>query len=239
MLQKQPAHKATWRKPGRPKRTEAVMLAASTRIYRKLDRDEQLVIFGDPSEGGHSFCSAVATSKKHADQPIVFNARMESAQFGYELHKLAKYIERETGIFPEIAVERNTGQATIHVLQTLNYPYMFRMKVFDSIGSGEGSKIGWTMTEASRVKLLDDFALAVKQRMVTIYDQDVLGQMMTFVLKRLRSGSWKAVAESGRNDDLVISAAGSWELYLLIPATDFDNFDYDEWKSSQIKWRFK
>ncbi len=227
------------RKPGRPKKSASIILTDSTRVYRKLDRDEQLVIFGDPAEGGHSFCSAVATSKKHGDQPIVFNQRVESAQFGYELHKIAKYIERETGIFPEIAVERNVGQATIHVLQTLNYPFMFRMKVFDSHAGAESKKIGWTMTEASRTKMLDDFALAVKQKAVKIYDKDVMAQMMTFVLKRLRSGTWKATAESGRNDDLVISAAGSWQLYLLVPATDFDTFDYDEWKQEQEKWRFR
>lgn len=238
MLKKIPADQIA--RQGGIRDSVAKPLEHSTRLYRPLEWGEQIVIFGDPSEGSRSYCAAVATSKKHADQPLVFNAKIESSQFGYELHKMAKFVHNHTNIWPEIAVERNTGQATIHVLDTLNYPQLFRMKIFDSAGRfQESSKIGWTTTSATRTKILDDFSLAVKQRSVTIFDREQISQMMTFVQKQLRSGVWKAVAESGKNDDLVIAGAGSWQLYLIVPSAEIDDWDEEGWEQEQEKWRFR
>ena len=112
-----------------------------TRVYRDLDVNEQLVMFADPADS-QDFCAAVAFSKKHFDFPIVFNEVMESSQFGHELYNLGKYIQVRTNNFPKLAVERNTGQATIFVLQQLNYPDMFRMVDFTSMAPHEGGILG-------------------------------------------------------------------------------------------------
>lgn len=209
------------------------------KLYRELDREEQFVIYGDPSEG-RDFCAAAACSKKHADIPFVFNAQVKSAQFGYELEKMAKFIHRETNFWPTIGVERNMGQATIHVLNTLNYPMMYRMTYFDSSTQKMSEKMGYQLTEGSRRKLLDDFALALRQRTVTIYDKETFKQMKTFVLRKTTMGSTlKPQAESGCYDDLVIANAGAYQLYLTVPLqfTEEDE-TYDD-KAEKEKWRFK
>ena len=212
--------------------SKILKLLTPFRVYREPQREEQFCIFGDPAEA-RDYCAAVAVSKKHADFPMVYNELTESSQFGYELEKMAKYIQHRTGIWPTIAVERNTGQATIHVLTTLNSPRMYRMQVFDAMAYKESEKLGWLTTQGTKRKMLDDLSVGVRQGIAKIYDRDIVDQMLSFVAK-----GTKIEAESGKKDDLVIATAGSWQLYLTVPLFDTDEPLYD-WKEDREKWRLK
>lgn len=209
------------------------------RVYRELELHEQTCIFADPAEG-RDYCAAVLVSKKYADFPFVYNLRTESSQFGYDLNKIGKYVFQHTGIWPTIAVERNTGQATIHVLNELNYPDMFRMRVFDHSTVSETQKIGWTTNMATRQKMLDDLALSVRQGILKIYDREILNQMASFVIKKKKGMAGRAEAEVGKNDDLVIALAGAWQLYSLVPMFDFEEGQTkEELSQEKDKWRFR
>lgn len=208
-------------------------------MYREILPGEQFVVFADPADS-KDFCAAVACSKKKYDFPLVMNAQMESGQFGYELNNMCKYIFNITGIWPKLAVERNTGQATIHVLKQLNYPDLFRMVDSTSTNSHEGGSIGWVTTGSlkggeligTRRKMLDDLALAVRQGEITLYDDTQLRQMMAFVIVKGR-----AQAKSNKKDDLVMATAGAWQIQLLTPSIDFGYWDRDEFRKEQDKWR--
>ncbi len=209
------------------------------RSYRQLEKTEQTCLFADPAEG-RDFCAAVLVSKRHADFPFVYNQRIESSQFGFDLHKIARHVFNHTGLWPTIAVERNTGAATIHVLQELNYPDLFRMRVFDHVSVTESSKIGWTTTLATRTKMLDDLALALRQGVLKIYDQETISQMQSFVVKQKRGQMGRVEAETGKNDDLVISTAGAWQLYNLVPVWDDDGaVTPEQFEEQRQKWRFR
>lgn len=217
---------------------------AMAKIYRDLEPDEQLVVFADPADG-QDFCAAVVCSKKHYDMPIIFSSKIESSQFGYELYYLCNWIYKTTNIWPKLAIERNTGQATIHVLKELNYPDLFRMVDFTAEETGvyEHGAIGWTTTgyiqggelKGTRRKMLDDFAMAVRQRMVTIYDKDVISQIKAFKLVNGRG-----VMGGRKHDDLLVSAAGAWQIQALTPDSNFDWYETEEQKSAKrARWRFK
>lgn len=211
------------------------------RLYRELESNEQFCIFGDPAES-QDYCAAVAVSKKHYDFPLVFNAVMESSQFGYELFYMAKYIQKRTGLWPRLAVERNTGAATIYVLKTLNYPDLFRMVDFTALNSAEKGEIGWVTTgsisggelQGSRRKMLDDFSLAVNQEMVKLYDEEQIRQLKSFMIVKGR-----AQAKSNKKDDLVMATAGAWQIQLLTPEADWDMRDEETIRKEKEKWRFK
>lgn len=211
------------------------------RVYRPIDIGEQFVIFADPADS-KDYCAAVAFSKKHYDYPIVFNEVMESSQFGYELNNMAKYIYQRTNLWPKMAVERNTGQATIFVLQQLNYPDMFRMVDFTSVGQHAQGDVGWNTTGhlsggelvGTRRKMLDDLALVINQGMVKIYDQEQLKQMKGFVIVKGR-----AQARSNVHDDLVMATAGAWQVAQLTPDVFWGEVDEDNVRSHKEKWRFK
>lgn len=215
---------------------------AQIHIYRELQMGEQIVIFADPADS-NDYCAAVACSKKYYDFPIVFNAVMESSQFGYELNSFAKYVFNKTGMWPKLAVERNTGQATIFVLKNLNYPDLFRMVDFASAGgSYEKGQIGWITTghisggelQGTRRKMLDDLALAIKQGQIKIFDPVQIKQLKSFVIIKGR-----AQARSNKKDDLVMATAGAWQVQLLTPDYSFTDWDEEEWQKEKTKWRFK
>lgn len=215
------------------------------RVYREPEPNEQFVVFADPADA-KDFCAAVACSKKHYDFPIVFNDIMESSQFGYELNYLCRYIFNKTGIWPKLAVERNTGQATIYVLKTLNYPDLFRMVDTTAANSHEGGGIGWVTTghlsggelQGTRRKMLDDLATYVKQgasqQRGSIYDKQQVRQLMSFMIVKGR-----AQAKANKKDDLVMATAGAWQVQLLTPAIDFGDWDPTERAREREKWRFK
>lgn len=203
------------------------------KVYREPERGEHILFFADPAEG-RDFCAMVSCSKKHADTPVTFNQRMESSQFGYELEKMAKYVYNRTRVWPTIAVERNVGAATTHVLQLLNYPDLFRMVTLGMSYNKQTERVGWDTTKTSRPKMLDELSLALRQRKFIIYDREVISQMMHFI-KNPRTG--KPEAEVGRKDDLVISAAGVWQIYQIVPLkTEYEG--QDEYEDPD-KWRFK
>jgi len=212
------------------------------RQYRELEHDEQFVVFGDPAES-QDYCAAVAFSKKHYDFPLVMNTIIESSQFGYELFYMCKYIFSKTGIYPKLAVERNTGQATIYVLKTLNYPDLFRMVDFAAQGgSYEKGSIGWITTGAisggelvgTRRKMLDDLSLSINQGMLKMYDEQQIRQLKSFMIVKGR-----AQARAHKKDDLVMASAGAWQVAQLTPDHDWGDQDNETFKREQEKWRFK
>lgn len=212
------------------------------RLYRELEWGEQLVVFADPAES-QDFCAAVGFSKRHLDCPLVYNQITESSQFGYDLQNFCKYIFNRTGMWPVLAVERNVGQATLFVLQQLNYPRLFRMVDFSSVGGNqEKGGLGWLTTgslvggeiQGTRRKMLDDFALALRQGQVTMFDEQQIIQFKNFVVVKGR-----AQARSSTHDDLVMATAGAWQIHLLTPTEFLDDFDLDEFRKGQDKWRFR
>jgi len=215
---------------------------APVNIYRDPDIGEQFVIFADPADS-QDFCAAVACSKKNYDFPIVFNEVLDSSQFGYELYYLAKYIYNRTNMWPKLAVERNTGQATIYVLKQLNYPDLFRMVDFSAKGSTyEKGGIGWVTTgyigngelRGTRRKMLDDLQLALKQGQIKIFDKTQIKQMKSFQIVKGR-----AQARANKHDDLVMATAGAWQVHQLTPSYDFGAWDPEEFRREKEKWRFK
>lgn len=213
----------------------------TVRIYRELEHGEQLVVFADPAES-QDFCAAVAFSKKHMDTPVIYNQITESSQFGYDLYNFCRYIYNKTGMWPVCAIERNVGQATIFVMQQLNYSRLFRMP--DTTGSSYNKQgnVGWLTTgsmtggevQGTRRKMLDDFGLALRQGQVTMYDEQQLLQFKSFVVVKGR-----AQARANTHDDLVMATAGAYQVHLYTPTEYLDDFDVSEFRKEQDKWRFR
>lgn len=210
----------------------------SFRLYRRPAKDEFLVCGADPAEGG-DYCCGVWKSKARADTVLSFHAKTESSQFGYELYKGSKFLYDTTGIWPTIAVERNTGQATIAKLLDLNYPSMYAMESFDTAEAMVSKRIGWSTNTATRQKMLDDLALSIRQGVNRIYDAEAIREFYSFI-RHPKTG--RPEAESGTNDDWVFAEAIAWQMYLLVdpPFKDSDySGDYSETETLFTKegWR--
>jgi len=212
----------------------------AVRLYRELEHGEQFVVFADPAES-QDFCAAVALSKKHLDCPLIYNQITESSQFGYDLFSFCQYIFNRTGMWPVLAIESNVGQASIFVLQQLNYSRLFRMPDVTGSNYTKQGNIGWRTTGSlqggevvgTRRKMLDDFALVLRQGQVTMYDEQQLLQFKSFVVVK-----GKAQARANTHDDLVMATTGAWQIHLMTPTEYLDDFDLEEFHRDQKKWRF-
>ena len=192
------------------------------KLYRQPDKGETTVIFVDPAEGG-DYSAMVAMSKKYLDAFMMYHSKtpdsdMEigSSQLGNEANKMGKFIHLATGMYPWIAVERNTGQATISRLLELEYPRIWKMKSFDLQDQKEEERFGWTTNKKTRPKMLDEWAEALAKREVMVYDEDLIKEHMSFIRPEKTPHSPKAL--SGKNDDLVIACSGAWQVVKLVPS---------------------
>lgn len=219
------------------------IMSPPVRLYREPEYGEQFVIGADPAEA-RDYCAAVAMSKKYLDFPLIFNMVLDSSQFGYDLYNMCKYLFDRTGLWPKLAVERNVGQATIYVLKNLNYPNLFRMVDFTGLETAtEQGQYGWMTTGAlkggevigTRRKMLDDFALVLKQGLPKLTDEQQIRQMKSFVV--VKGG--RAQARANTHDDLVMATCMAWQVHLVTPTEYLDDFDREAWKAQREKWRFK
>jgi len=198
----------------------------SYKLFRKCDKNETTVIFCDPAEGG-DFSAMVAMSKKHLDAFMVYHSKtaeskvdIGSASLGNEASKMGKHIKGMTGLYPWIAVERNVGQATIARLLELEYPRIWRMKSFDLQEQKEEEKFGWTTNKKTRPKMLDEWAYALLKREATVYCENTLNEHLSFIRPERTPTHPEAI--TGKNDDLVISHAGAWQVVQMVSSESPD-----------------
>ncbi len=191
------------------------------KIWRKPSVGEVTVVFIDPAEGG-DYSAMVGMSKKHLDAFMSYHSKtaeskddIGSAQLGNEASKMGKHIHQYTKSYPWIAVERNTGQATIARLLELEYPRIWKMKTFDLQEQKEEERFGWTTNKKTRPKMLDEWAEALKKREAVIYDKEALEEHLSFIRPEKRPNHPEAI--TGKNDDLVIAYSGAWQVLNLIP----------------------
>jgi hypothetical protein len=202
-------------------------------LYRQPKPNEQFVIGSDPSEGGDN-STVIALSKQNAEVVLISKSKEESSQLGYSLNHIGKWFFNKTSIYPSIGVERNMGAATIYVLKELNYPNLFRMPgsfVKDSDATGES--YGWHTNSATRPKMLDDLALALRQRAIRISSKILVDELYSFV-RNQKTG--KPQADRNSHDDLVMALAIAWQMYQITPseAINDDLIDVEFlWKSEQ------
>lgn len=191
-------------------------------LFRQPKQHEQFVIAGDPAEGGDN-STFIALSKHNAEVVMVGKSKEESSQLGHTLNHVGRWFEKKTGIYPSIGVEKNTGAATIYVLKTLNYPNLFRMPdSFTKDDMEQGEQYGWSTNMATRPKMLDDLALAIRQRSIKIQSKQIIDELYSFI-RNEKTG--KPEADRGSHDDLVMALAIALQMSQVVPSDSGDDYE--------------
>jgi len=107
--------------------------------------------------------------------------------------------------------------AEIERLATLNRLGKYRIYAEKSnVGTTEATsetvKLGWTTSSATRPTMLSALKEAVDNKLIRIYDKPTITEMFSFIVSQT-SSSWKAQAEQGAHDDLIMALAIAWQLY--------------------------
>lgn len=190
----------------------------SFRRYRPYQKGEFFVVGVDTSWGGTDYCVAQFLSKTNLDIPVVYHSKVLATEMTPLIHLELEKIFDQTGVKPVVAFERNNGGvAEIERLATLNRNgkyiiYTEKSNIGTTEDVGETIKLGWTTSSASRPIMLSMLKECIDNRLLTIYDKPTVNEMFSFIISQT-SSSWKAQAEQGSHDDLIMALAIAWQLY--------------------------
>ena len=188
------------------------------RKYRQYQKGEFFVVGVDTSWGGTDYCVAQFLSKTNLDIPVVYHSRVLATEMTPLIHLELEKIFDQTGVKPVVAFERNNGGvAEIERLATLNRNgkyiiYTEKSNIGTTEDVGETIKLGWTTSSASRPIMLSMLKECIDNKLITIYDKPTVNEMFSFIVSQT-SSSWKAQAEQGAHDDLIMALAIAWQLY--------------------------
>lgn len=188
------------------------------RRYRKYRQGEFFVAFADTSTGAGDYCACQFLSKTYLDVPAVYHSKTIASEMTPLIHSELERIADETGVRPVVAFERNNGGVfELERLATLNRNgkyliYQTKINVGTAKTVENTVKLGWDTNSATRPTMLLMLKEAIDNNLLRIYDKPTINEMFSFVTVQT-STSWKAQAEVGAHDDLIMSLAGAWQLY--------------------------
>ena len=204
------------------------------RRYRKYKQGEFFVVGVDTAWGGLDYSTAQFLSKTNLDVPTVYHSKVLASEMTPHIHNELERIYDETGVQPVVAFERNNGGvAEVERLATLNRNNKYRLyiektKVGTTESTTDSTKLGWSTTSASRPTMLSMLKEAIDKRLIKIYDKPTVNEMFSFIISQT-SSSWKAQAEQGAHDDLIMALAIAWQLYQTEnPPVEFHPADLHE-----------
>lgn len=200
------------------------------RRYRQWQPGEFVLCFGDTAWGGVDYCAAQFLSHTKLDVPLVYHKRTIGSEMTPQLHYELERIFDATGVPPVVALERNNGGVgELERLQALNRHGKYLIyRQQSNVGTTDiteiNQKLGYDTNTATRPQMLSMLKDAIDNRLIVLYDKPTITELFSFVIKQTPSG-WKAQAETGAHDDLVMSLAGVWQLYQTEKPTEvFDNY---------------
>lgn len=187
------------------------------RVYRELQRGEFIILFVDTAGEGSDWNAGHGLAKARLDIPIVMHYEGSIIDVTPQLKILLEWIYEVTGVKPCVSYETNNGGGyelerlnRLNTLQKFTIYYQYKL---DSEGKLERTdKMGWNTNSATRPVMLTGVEDLINNQLVTIYDEATINEGFSFVKKKTPSG-WRAEAESGATDDLIMALAGVWQLY--------------------------
>jgi|GEM_PF-1317646 hypothetical protein len=185
--------------------------------FRDIEPGEKFCVFADTSVGGLDSCAVQFLSETKLDVPLVYHDRIIATQMTNALWPVLNRLADVTGFKPLVAYERNNGGAfEMDRLASLNRDGKFDIFLMPSAGmaaASEPRRLGWDTNSATRPQMLGNLKEAVDQCLLTLYHPETVKELFSFVVVKT-AASWKAQAENGAHDDLVMSLAGAWQLHL-------------------------
>lgn len=191
------------------------------RRYRQWKQDEFVLVYADTSWGGLDYSAAQFLSRDSLDLPLVYHQQGLASDMTPRLHEELERIFDITKVKPVVSYERNNGGvAELERLRALNrlgkykiYTQYENIGMTDGVDTAENAKLGHDTNSATRPTMLAQLKDAIDNKLLIIYDKLTVEEMFSFVIKQTPNGQWKAQAENGAHDDLIMSLAGVWQMY--------------------------
>lgn len=154
------------------------------------------------------------------DKALVHLDRSNQIDYHVQTQRLQALCQR---FHPALVIaERNAmGEPILEQLQRLGLPVW-----------------GWTATNATKVRVIEDLALAFEQRTLRILDDPILiGELQAYSADKLPSGLVRYSATEGMHDDCVMALALAWQGkgQAATPASTTINLNN---QPDKVKWKW-
>lgn len=189
------------------------------RRYRNWKLDEFVLCYADTSWGGADYSAAQFLSQDSLDVPLVYHQQGLASDMTPILHQELERIYDITKVRPVVSYERNNGGiAELERLRSLNRLGKYKIYTqYSGVGTTDltetDSRLGHDTNSATRPTMLAGLKDALDNKLIVIYDKLTVEEMFSFVVKQTPTAGWKAQAENGAHDDLIMSLAGVWQMY--------------------------
>ncbi len=189
--------------------------------YQEPIKDGLYVIGGDVAEGIEEWDYSVATvwNRMNGEEVAFFRWHVAPDEFAKILDKLwRKYNDAL-----EVIEVNNHWLTTLTVLKQLLYPNLyFRPAKYEVVGQPISDKIWWRTTKLTRPLLIDDFAQALRDWLITIHTKELLDEMTVFVYDK----SNNAISLPGYHDDCIFSAGIGFQWFKILFNGKLEQIDY-------------
>lgn len=187
------------------------------RQYRKFEKGEFILCFVDTAGEGQDYNAGHFLSKSRLDIPLVLHYNGSITDVTPVMKDTLELIKLQTGINPMVAYETNNGGGyELERLTRLNkvqkYDMYYQYRVNPEGRMERTDKLGFSTNAATRGPMLIALQDMIKGNLVGIYDKLTVDEMFSFVKHKTPSG-WRAEAEMGSHDDLIMALAGVWQMY--------------------------
>lgn len=196
------------------------------KVWKKPTPGHTYVIGGDVAEGievpvdgpkseRRDYSCAVVMDRNTAEIVAVWHGHIDGDQFGRQLEALGRWYN-----FAFIGIERNfQGLAPLMTLRDLNYPRIYYRERIGQQGDPLTAEMGWKTTRETRPMMIDEFSKWLREERLSIYDTEILGEMMSFV--RYPDGQGRSA--SNAFDDRVMALMICVQMYIRNPMTEIGN----------------
>lgn len=170
--------------------------AGPIRIRKHPEPGIPYVIGGDTAGTGSDYFAGQVLDNRTGEQVAVLHHQFGERMYAEQMFCLGMYYNAAL-----IGVETNYSTYPEMVLEELGYPNLYVRERYDTFTGETAKAFGFDTNSRTRPVLVDGLKDAAKGALETITDYDTLGEMLTFVYDK----NWKAQAEQGEHDDLVMA----------------------------------
>ena len=166
------------------------------RIRKGPEENVPYVLGGDTAGTGSDKFAAHVLDNRTGEQVAVVHHRFGERMFAEQVYCLGMHYNRAL-----IGIEINYSTYPEMVLEELEYPNLYVRERYDDYTGKTVKAFGFETTSLTRPILVDRLKDVAKYHLDTICDADTIREMLSFVYDE----KWKASAEEGEHDDLVMS----------------------------------
>ena len=168
------------------------------RILKKPEKGVPYVLAGDTAGTGSDFFAGQLLDNRTGEQVAVLHHQFGEREFAVQMYCLGKYYN-----WALIGIETNYSTFPEGILEDMNYPNLYVREKVDTFSGEIVKAFGFNTNTKTRPLIIDGLKDVVNQAPETINDFETMGEMLTFVYDE----NWKAQAEEGEHDDLVMALA--------------------------------